>query len=278
MENKTEFIIQKYKEGLSIAKIGKLVGLSYSVVRKRLLQNNINLRAAKPYSKIGNPRYFEKIDTATKAYFLGLLIADGNVGIDERKQNDKHSISYYFRLTLKNEDKYILEALNKELMGTGKIYEPKKRNESSLSYSSKEMFEDLSQYGVVPNKTFYSYLPVLDDELMPHLIRGIFDGDGTVFIRTDNSKKHKIRLEFGFAGTELLCSQIKEYLQKVIQISDNKVLVRKDRNVSQLMFSKLKDIESFYNFIYSDSNVFLKRKRKKFDEFLFLYANTEVTV
>ncbi|WP_421021935.1 hypothetical protein, partial [Klebsiella pneumoniae] len=81
---------------------------------------------------------------------------------------------------LKSEDKYILDKLNQELNGTGKIYEPKKRNEASLAYSSKELFDDLGKYGIVPNKTFSAYVPAIDKELMPHLIRGIFDGDGTV--------------------------------------------------------------------------------------------------
>lgn len=277
MDKVTEVIIAKYEEGLSIANIGKVVGLSYSVVRKRLLRNNVELRAAKPYSKLGNPRYFENIDTPNKAYFLGLLIADGNIGVDERKGDGKHSISYYLRLTLKSEDKYILDKLNQELNGTGKIYEPKKRNEASLAYSSKELFDDLGKYGIVPNKTFSAYVPAIDKELMPHLIRGIFDGDGTVFTRVDTSKKHGIRLEFGFAGTELLCTQAKQYLRDVIDISDNKVLVRKDRNISSLMFSKMKDIRAFYKLIYDDADTFLSRKRKKFDDFLSLHVDTEVT-
>jgi hypothetical protein len=42
------------------------------------------------------------------------------------------------------------------------------------------MAEDLSKYGVVPRKSYYTYLPKIDDKYMNHLIRGILDGDGSI--------------------------------------------------------------------------------------------------
>jgi len=42
------------------------------------------------------------------------------------------------------------------------------------------MATDLEKFGVVPRKTLLTFLPSLSPELMPHLIRGIIDGDGSI--------------------------------------------------------------------------------------------------
>lgn len=43
------------------------------------------------------------------------------------------------------------------------------------------MAEALAKYGVVPRKSHITYLPLnIPKEMFSHLIRGIFDGDGSI--------------------------------------------------------------------------------------------------
>jgi hypothetical protein len=57
-----------------------------------------------------NEDYFEKIDSCEKAYWLGLLFADGYVR--KRKQfNGKHKQGGIVGISLKNGDEYLLEKL-----------------------------------------------------------------------------------------------------------------------------------------------------------------------
>ena len=61
----------------------------------------------------------------------------------------------------------------------------------TLILSSKHMCESLEKYGLTQNKTFTITFPnFLNEKLIPHFIRGYFDGDGTtsVFKRKDNGK------------------------------------------------------------------------------------------
>ena len=49
--------------------------------------------------------------------------------------------------------------------------------------TSDKMFSDLCKHGCVPNKSLILTFPVITEELIPHFIRGYFDGDGGITIR-----------------------------------------------------------------------------------------------
>jgi len=258
----------------SIADIQKYFNFSSNrPISKFLKQMNLEIdRRRGPRVKKINEDYFNKIDTENKAYILGYAIADACI---IKCQN-----SLYFAMDLNSNDKYVLELIDNELNGNGKIYSNVKRNTSSISYGSKRLCESLSKYGITQKKTGKEYLPLneIDEKFIKHLIRGFFDGDGTVFMRTDNSKLYNKRLEFGFCGNSFILQQIKDILLNELNISDNKIVVRKERSICQIMFSKYDDIINFYNYLYSETGFCLKRKKEKFDTFINLYENTEVTL
>ena len=271
-EKEIDNVILMYKNGKSLKEICTKYNRTYNrYISKILKDNNIEINArtrnTSRASKI-NEEYFNEINTQNKAYFLGLIIADGCIA-NYRK-------SFALSLDLKSSDEYILKKFSDEINGNNKIL--KNRGCSSVRYGSKKLCTILFKYGVVPRKSKITTFPKIQKEFNRHIIRGIFDGDGTVYIRKDTSKKHDIRLEFGFAGTKELLTSIKKILIQDISISNNKIVVREDRNISQLMFSKLDDIKNFYNYIYKDSEIYLKRKKEKFDKFLNLYDNTEIAI
>lgn len=207
---------------------------------------------------IVNHDYFENIDTPTKAYFLGFLMADGNVYQDERGNK-----SAAIQMELQARDLHILESLKEEWESDNKITHSKRKDEYHISVRSNKMAADLAKYGVVPRKTFLlRMLPEIPYELYPDLIRGIFDGDGTVF-----TLKKDGRLKFGFYGTYELVFDIVKLLVCELGLPDNKITNK--GTVSFITFCRYKDIINFYNYIYYDQNVIcLKRKKEKFDTYL----------
>ena len=117
-----------------------------------------------------NDDYFETIDTEDKAYFLGLLFADGNV----------YTARNRIQITLANEDAYILKAFADCIGYTGKMYIDREKY-SKLILPSKKMCADLTRLGCTPNKSLTLQFPTeVPDELMHHFIRGYFDGDGHI--------------------------------------------------------------------------------------------------
>lgn len=251
-------IIKYYQEGKTAKEI-------LSLYNDKVESENTIMSIVKNVG-IGRPRgtvcdadvnYFETIDTEGKAYFLGLMLTDGNV--HRIKRNTEQ---YRIQIALQSQDRDILERFKKELHSSNKIihYQKDKRDECIFGIQSVKMAYDLSKQGITPNKTFIAELNYnIPPDLFRHYIRGIFDGDGTVYY----SNEH---LHFGFYGTHKLVTQVQDWLIEQINLTRHKITDKE--TVSFTTYQKRKDIENFYRLIYTDANFYLKRKKEKFDNYL----------
>lgn len=245
----TEIYDQYYKDKVGCQETIQQVVKKYGIARKKGHKNLID------------HDYFENIDSPEKAYFLGLLLTDGNVHYDKRKANRQPSI----QIALKGEDIDILEKFKQELKADNKIsvYTGDGRFECVFIVHSLKMAQDLEKYDIKPRKTFLiNKMPNVPKQYTRDLIRGIFDGDGTVYILTKDEK-----LRFGFYGTHSLVQDIINFLHNEIELPLNKITDKE--TVSFITFGKTEQIKAFYNYIYYSTDVIcLKRKRDKFEKYL----------
>lgn len=213
--------------------------------------------------KIKNPLldedYFHLIDTEHKAYFLGLLISDGNVFISSK---GCASIS----LALKEEDKYILDTFRANINSNRKVCSDG-RGCFQFAINSNKMAEDLQQYGVVPRKSFITYLPILNDlSMMKHLIRGIFDGDGSIQMK--QTQNNKFLHNISFCGSHQLMIDISNFVFDTLHLNQKPTVYDyKNRHLSEIKIQSKKDIYLFGEWIYKDSSIYLKRKHNKYLQF-----------
>ena len=193
-----------------------------------------------------NDDYFETIDTEDKAYFLGLLFADGNV----------YTARYRVQITLANEDAYILKAFANCIGYTGKMYIDREKY-SKLILPSKKMCADLTRLGCTPNKSLTLQFPTeVPEELMHHFIRGCFDGDGHV-----SRKKDCFNVNF---------TSSKDFMDKFVELLDileishtgSKKRYKDKEHSAYSIYLRSKSAKSFFNYIYNNSNLFLERKQK----------------
>lgn len=71
-----------------------------------------------------------------------------------------------------------------------------------IAVRSDLMAEDLAKYGVIPRKTLHTYLPNINEQYLPHLVRGIFDGDGSIQAKLNPNDTQKRYLHaISFCGT-----------------------------------------------------------------------------
>ena len=258
-EDKKKDICYKYlKENWTIKLLTEKYALSRFIIKKILQENQIPIkRHTKRNRLFMKEDYFEKIDTEAKAYFLGLLFTDGNVFIGKKEINQ-------IALELTVRDVEILEKLKAELNTNNKITYRKNPNRSetvSLKFFSKKMVEDLSKYGIIPQKTKKTkHLPLdlIPDEFKRDFVRGLIDGDGSVFYHGE-SKKY---LGVTFCSySRNICEELKNICDSFIGVETNhKVFTEKNKNISRVTYTKQDVAKQLVTVLYKDSNYYLTRK------------------
>lgn len=245
-------VINSYKSGQTCREIAENFNVSVKTICNTLEKNGIDRDNIYHNISLIND-YWENIDTYDKAYFLGFLITDGNVF-----GND-------VRLQLSSKDEYILKIFSNKTNNSNQIIKDK-RGFSAFSTKRKSWVNDLSKYGVIPNKTRTVFLPRIDENLMSHLLREIFDGDGWITF-----KSHTI----GLCGNEILTTQVRDYLVSKLGVFNVKVVKNND-NLWSVSWSSKRDIRLIGEFLYRDKkDCYLTRK---FDNYTrIIQVDTEVS-
>lgn len=215
-----------------------------------------------PNKKNHNSDYFKVINTETKAYILGYIVADGSIEKSVRK--DRPSKLVRLRFGCITEDDEILQLIQKEIAPDNKFryYQPKNLNNKQvtiLQICDKELIYDLrTLYNIQPRKTYKEdfEFPNIPKEFERDFIRGFIDGDGSIgdrhFSMICNSPK--------------FAEQIKDKFLE--QIPNLKWVIykecRKYTPYWSLHFSfNIKVRKPIFDYLYKDATVFLTRKRNK---------------
>lgn len=266
LEEKSE-IIKLYQEGIAANTLKKKFKLQFQDVKTILTEHGITPRTHRESRKSYkyNENYFEIIDTPEKAYWLGFIYADGFI---TRKTNG----SAVFGLTLAEEEPLI--KLNQCLESNKPIGKYKKVNgynpnsvEYKLAFCSDKMVSDLEKHGCVERKTFKLKFPNLDEDLIPHFIRGYFDGDGSVFlyIQKANSIEY-IMLGVTICGIKSFLDDLSKHIGFENCIYKDK---RKETDCYSIKLASNSRCLRFYHYLYNNANnMYLSRKKNKFDNFI----------
>lgn len=217
-----------------------------------------------------NESFFSKIDTAEKAYFLGWLFADGSM-------NDKDK---RVTLGLQKKDRSILLKLIRLISPNAPLYlikrkpDPKYHRQDlyTIRLHRYKIWNDLRQLGLYQNKSSTIKFPnYLQQKLIPHFIRGYFDGDGSLsFIK----QKFKIpKYQCQIVCSPPFAKALQNYLKS---LKINSYIIRKinTKKVVSLCLSSLFCLR-FLHFLYENKqSLFLKRKFVKFTKILQAYLQT----
>lgn len=202
-------------------------------------------------------RELQVIDTQEKAYLLGFFYADGNVG-NGRVQ---------CRIDIQLNDKDLVFRL-KELFPFFYIHYDRGTKIEIGNYR-KEFQQDLIQNGCLPRKSFENrnniHVPNIPEELIPHFIRGYFDGDGGCTL-SFNSKKIQKRV-YIYSASENLLNEVHDILLNNGIQSTITGKMGKKIPVFKLCI-RTSSYESFYRYLYDTATIFLLRKKEKFDKIM----------
>lgn len=228
--------------------------------------------------------FFENIDCEEKAYALGLIYSDGNI------HRDKYS--WYITFGQQEERKELVYKLHKILGSESKIHSTLNGSKMFYYFSvvSKKMYDDLIKLGVTPNKSLILQFPnSIEKKLMPHFIRGLFDGDGCIWNgkrkkmvikkeKTINETREKIihNVKFTYTGNEEFVLAFQNFLIEEIKLKKTKLNFSKAKNPSNnttkhictMEYSGRGNIRKLYNYMYKNAFVFEESKKNKFEKIL----------
>lgn len=204
--------------------------------------------------------FFKNINTEEKAYWLGFMYADGCVHVT-------HTPTYSAEVCIKlyTGDFEHLKKFNKCLNGNIPVtfdenicsFNNKTQKSCSIRCYSVEMAEDLISHGCIPNKTFFIELPQLPTELYRHFLRGYFDGDGCISLRSN--KRKDLKIDYCSASKKIL-EQIRELL---FQFEIKSYIVDEKKSTYRLIIGGLKNVDNMVHFLYDDATIYLDRKYNK---------------
>jgi hypothetical protein len=259
------------RQGLQTA--GKDFGISQYMMEKILKKYQIQKRTYTEAKQQGrkypcNDDFF-KVQSADMAYILGLIAADGYISAKENcisielQQQDKEILNKIAKIT------EVTRPIQIQQRNTGK-YTATLRNWSAA------WKQDLSHYGITNKKTFTLKPPTL---LLPQYridyIRGYFDGDGSISTsHTKNSKgieydKNSFEIvgaskqEIDWIRTEL----INHYC--IILNKPSQYITNTNTVIYKIITTNKDQIQKIYNLFYNtESNLYLQRKKEKFETIL----------
>jgi hypothetical protein len=203
-----------------------------------------------------NENYFSMIDTPDKSYFLGFIFADGCIQTINRKQ---------LIIKIHPKDIDVLYKFKECIEFEGDVYHDKKRNICQIGLSGSKIISDLLSHGLIQNKTKTLEYPNITKDFEIDFIRGFFDGDGCISIKTDRRTGHKSGNLTIVCGSINFLNKLNERMSNIFNIRLNKLYGPKYKTYKFINWGGLSDIESIYEKMYTGS-VFMNRKKEIFDE------------
>lgn len=193
------------------------------------------------------------------AYIVGFIAADGNICHSGRAHT----------LHVASDDKDILKKIKQELDYLGPIHQ-KLRFNGKISYSlricDRTIFSDLIKLGIVEKKSLV-LSPRVNKMFIKDFLRGYFDGDGTVYLRNSESPSRLAVIFYtaSLSMAKLIHHNLKRILGDLYRGNIQERLT-KFKNPYYSMCLGHKASVKMYGELYSNTNLYMIRKQRKFLE------------
>lgn len=254
-------ILKYLSDGKNPTEISNELNICKPTISSFIRESGIRLNPDK-----GNVHYFDVIDSYAKAYIIGFIAADGSIV--------KSKTTTSLTITVKYEDKAILEFIRSEIGSTHKFLEitrPSSYNKDKLVHHIRYCIADrnitsaLNNLGILPNKslTIGNVIENIPYKYRDAFIIGYFDGNGSASIidglHINNKGKPCMNylVYVQIRGTRELLTGICEHLGVTINH------IHKFDSIPSLSFANKKDVYRFFQ-CYNNLPFYYERKYDKF--------------
>jgi len=225
-----------YNAGMSQLEIGKKFSMTQWGIGKILKATGVSARKTKA---VLEEHYFDVIDTEEKAYWLGFLTADGNIGLDNA-----------IRLELKSGDAVHVVRFARAIGYSGLLQKRKDESAVLLQPKSVILANALRSLGLMSSTKSVDVVPAnVVGKLERHYWRGLIDGDGWI---------GKDLKSVGLCGTRKMCVGMRDFFLKNGIVTDAQVHRSEERLWRFGIESK--EVKKCVVLLYKDAIVALPRK------------------
>lgn len=256
-------IVQRYQSGENALVIAKSLAVAEQTIRNVLKRGGARMRSVSHARRIYScdHHFFDRIDTESKAYFLGFLAADGGI------------VKNTLRVVLSPKDECVLRAFKHALSSDHPIKRYRSRtakggqNGYFVYYTiiSPEMVAALAKHGLNERKTFTLRWPTtIPPPLLRHYLRGYSDGDGSFVARRFKDRPQwSPAYGWSITSSEDFVIGCREYLAKEHGFGRVKPIAHRTSDVKILRYSGNRQVARLADLLYRDVTVWLPRKRDK---------------
>lgn len=251
-------ICEMYSQEIGLREIGKAFNCSQGAITNVLKRNGVKIRGKgcsrkKLKSHNLDVSYFENIDSVDKAYWLGVLTADGSISKDGYKTTlslKDFDLIYKFKKAINSEHK--ISERNIFDKRTSKTY-----TSYSLQVCSKEFTKNLINLGITNRKSYVCNFPEINNKYIFSYLRGLLDGDGSIIVEDESIKKIRI----SFIATKEIIEGIHKYLKSEIGANPHPVYIISE-NVNVYKTYYFGDAKMILKKIYENSDSENRMNRK----------------
>lgn len=205
---------------------------------------------------------FERNDEAS-AYLLGFWYADGCIFKSWSRDRKTPQGSLHFSGADLEHMTLIAGLFGKvpRVLKSGNCYQLKVKSEHLFKYCH-------GLVGSTKKSNSYLRLPTISHDRFHHFVRGFFDGDGSIYIKTYRNRHGKPTSELGTSFTAgaqsaVFLEDLKAALRICIPVGNKKISIFK--HGSKLIFGQY-DSMLLCNWMYKDASLYMERKKKIWDE------------
>lgn len=212
----------QYKSGKNVSEISGDEDVHEQTIYSHLQKSDVKVRSGASRQKKYDcdDEYFSCIDKPNKSYWLEFISADGYVRSGDHKN--------VLGIGLSPKDEEHLKKFRDDISASYPIKEYESSETSVLEISSKQICDDLSDYGIVPNKTEFLAPVDLPKNLQIHYWRGMVDGDGWVGFYENRHGYEKAYM--GLSGTRQVVERFSTFVSSFT--GHNRSLRKRDGNWS----------------------------------------------
>ena len=263
-DNVAQIVYQEYQQGKSSIILATKYNLSHSTILRcvRRCGGTVRRTGNAYYTYHCNSHYFDSLNSATKAYWVGFIAADGCI-IDEMSR------SKLLQIGLQLADKDHIARFLSHLESNHPIHEY--GNAARVSISNEHLCNSLAQYNIVPCKSTTMQFPDIPEVVLSHYMRGCMDGDGSWYVPYSDRiyKKRYMYPNMQFCSGSLGFLEVfQHHLMQHCQLNKTKVSLQSAHGY-RFCYDGRQQLQRIVQFLYHNAIVYMPRKWAKAQQILY---------